>query len=80
MQADKGVSLRVLLLFHDRHSAYRCPPRVAMNLHPKVRPFWQRALIVPALFLLMAYKALRLPKKPLPRAVRSIVTHWDYSM
>ena len=51
-----------------------------MNLHPKVRPLWQRALIVPALVLLMAYKALRLPKSLLPRAIRSIVSHWDYSM
>jgi len=51
-----------------------------MNLHPKIRPWWQRAAILPALVLLMAYKALGLPKVLLPRAVRSIVTHWDYSM
>jgi len=51
-----------------------------MNLHPKVRPLWQRALIVPALTALMVYKALHLPKIILPRAVRSIVTHWEYSM
>ena len=51
-----------------------------MNLYPKVRPLWQRALIVPALALLMAYKALRLPKQLLPRGIRSIATHWDYSM
>jgi len=51
-----------------------------MNLHPKVRPLWQRAIIIPALLLAMGYKALGLPKKILPRAVRSILTHWDYSM
>ncbi len=51
-----------------------------MNLHPKVRPLWQRLLILPALVLLMAYKAARLPKCLLPSAVRSIATHWDYAM
>lgn len=28
----------------------------------------------------MAYKALHLPRRPLPRALRSIVTNWDYRM
>jgi len=51
-----------------------------MNLHPKLRPLWQRLLAMPALTLLMVYKALHLPRKILPRAIRSIVTHWDYSM
>ncbi len=51
-----------------------------MNLHPKVRPVWQRAIIVPALLVLMSYKALRLPRRVLPRALRSIVTHWTYPM
>ncbi|MEM8945864.1 MAG: phytanoyl-CoA dioxygenase family protein [Planctomycetota bacterium] len=51
-----------------------------MNLHPKVRPLWQRAVILPALMVLMGYKALKLPRRILPRAIRSIVTHWDYSM
>ena len=51
-----------------------------MNLHPKVRPLWQRVIIVPALLVLMGYKALRLPTKILPRALRSIVSHWDYAM
>ena len=51
-----------------------------MNLQPKVRPVWQRALIVPSLFLLMVYKALRMPKRILPRALCSIVTHWHYKM
>lgn len=49
-----------------------------MNLAPKLRPLWQRALIVPALALLMVYKALHLPKSILPRDVRSIVTNWHY--
>lgn len=51
-----------------------------MNLHPKVRPFWQRALIIPGLLFLMAYKALHLPRKILPRAFRAIVTRWHYRM
>jgi non-heme Fe2+,alpha-ketoglutarate-dependent halogenase len=51
-----------------------------MNLHPKVRPLWQRLLIVPSLCVLMVYKALHLPRKILPRALRSIVTHWHYRM
>ena len=53
---------------------------MTMNLHPKIRPFWQRLLIVPSLCLLMAYKALRLPRQILPSALRSIVTHWHYKM
>jgi non-heme Fe2+,alpha-ketoglutarate-dependent halogenase len=51
-----------------------------MNLHPKLRPRWQRAALTPPLAGLMAYKALGLPKRILPRALRSIVTHWDYAM
>ena len=51
-----------------------------MNLHPKLPPLWQRAIILPFLLGLMAYKALHLPRNILPRALRSIVTHWDYSM
>ena len=51
-----------------------------MNLHPKVRPLWQRALIVPALTFLMIYKALHLPKRILPRDLRSIVKSWHFSM
>lgn len=56
------------------------PRRSDMNLHPKIRPLWQRALILPALLLCVAYKALHLPKRILPRALRSIITHWDYKM
>ena len=51
-----------------------------MNLHPKPRPFWQRVIIIPALCVLMGYKAFHLPRKMLPRALRSIVTNWSYSM
>ncbi len=51
-----------------------------MNLHPKLRPWWQRLLILPCLTLLLAYKVLHLPTRILPRAVRSIVTHWNYAM
>lgn len=51
-----------------------------MNLHPKLRPVWQRLIIVSALTLLMVYKALHLPRSILPRAIRSIVTNWHYSM
>ena len=51
-----------------------------MNLHPKVRPLWQRILALPMLVAMMTYKVLGLPKKILPRALRSIATHWDYSM
>lgn len=51
-----------------------------MNMHPKIRPFWQRALILPALVLLVAYKALHLPRRILPRDLQAIVTNWHYSM
>ena len=51
-----------------------------MNLQPKIRPLWQRAIIVPALCFLMVYKALRLPRGILPRAIKAIVTNWHYKM
>ncbi len=51
-----------------------------MNMHPKQRPAWQRLLIVPALCLLAAYKASRLPVSILPRDIKAIVKNWDYSM
>ncbi len=51
-----------------------------MNLHPKVRPLWQRAIILPVLTILLIYKALHLPKRILPRDIRAIVTNWHYSM
>ena len=48
-----------------------------MNLHPKQRPLWQRALALPILSLLMAYKALRLPTFFFPRDIRAILKNWD---
>jgi non-heme Fe2+,alpha-ketoglutarate-dependent halogenase len=51
-----------------------------MNLHPKVRPLWQRAIILPVLAILWAYKALHLPTRILPRDVRAIVKNWHHSM
>ena len=49
-----------------------------MNLHPKPRPLWQRALALPILTLLMAYKALRFPTGFLPRDIRAIIKNWDF--
>jgi len=51
-----------------------------MNLKPKVRPLWQRLIIVPALSFLMAWKFLRLPYGFFPRSIRSIIQHWTYDM
>ncbi|TWU24701.1 Phytanoyl-CoA dioxygenase (PhyH) [Bythopirellula polymerisocia] len=53
---------------------------IAMNMHPKVRPLWQRALIIPVLGMLLVYKALKLPRRILPRDLRAIVRNWHYSM
>src|SRR5687767_2142185 len=50
----------------------------SMNLHPKVRPLWQRVLALPILTLLMVYKALHLPTFFLPRDIRNIIKHWDF--
>lgn len=51
-----------------------------MNLHPKKRPLWQRAIALPILTLLMVYKALRLPTFFLPRDIKAIVRNWDLRM
>ena len=51
-----------------------------MNMHPKLRPVWQRALILPFLGSLMVWKALHLPRSILPRDLRSIVSNWTYPM
>ena len=51
-----------------------------MNLHPKLRPAWQRWLLLIPISALMLYKVLRLPRWVLPRAVRSIVQNWDVEM
>lgn len=53
---------------------------ISMNMHPKLRPLWQRALILPALTFLFAYKALHLPRRILPRDLKAIVKNWHYSM
>ena len=58
----------------------RFQDRRPVNLHPKERPLWQRAICLPAIASLMAYKGLHLPRGVLPRALRSIVTKWDYRM
>lgn len=49
-----------------------------MNFHPKVRPLWQRLIIMVPLSMLMVYKFLHLPRWILPRDLKSIVTNWDY--
>ncbi len=49
-----------------------------MNMHPKVRPLWQKVIIYPALLMILAYKALRLPRSILPRDLKAIVNNWDY--
>lgn len=51
-----------------------------MNMHPKVRPFWQRMPLCAGLGGLMAYKASGLPRNILPRDIKAIVNNWDYSM
>lgn len=51
-----------------------------MNMHPKLRPWWQRTLVLPALAALATYKALRLPLFFLPRDLRAIVRNWHFSM
>lgn len=51
-----------------------------MNLHPKLRPFWQRATISSALTGVWAYKTLGLPAGILPRDLKSIVRNWDHRM
>src|SRR3990170_96929 len=51
-----------------------------MNLHPKVRPLWQRVLICIGLAWLLGYKFLRLPRFILPRDFKAIVNNWDYEM
>lgn len=49
-----------------------------MNMAPKLRPLWKRALIVPVLFGLMIYKALHLPRSIFPKDVRSVLNNWHY--
>lgn len=49
-----------------------------MNLAPKLRPLWKRALILPGLCFLMAYKASHLPTSIFPKDVQSIIKNWHY--
>ena len=51
-----------------------------MNMHPKLRPIWQRIPLMIGVFVLMCYKALHLPRFILPRDFKAIVTNWDYKM
>ena len=51
-----------------------------MNLKPKIRPLWQRVIIMFALTGLMVWKYLRLPYGFFPRSIRSIIQHWTYEM
>jgi non-heme Fe2+,alpha-ketoglutarate-dependent halogenase len=51
-----------------------------MNLHPKLRPLWQRVIALPVLSLMMCYKALRLPTFFMPRDIRAIINNWDLRM
>lgn len=51
-----------------------------MNMHPKVRPLWQRLPICGALAGLRAYQAMGLPHSVLPRDLKAIVKNWDPRM
>lgn len=51
-----------------------------MNMHPKLRPLWQRIPLCAGLGGLMAYKALRLPHSILPRDIKAVVKNWDFEM
>jgi len=51
-----------------------------MNLKPKIRPAWQRALIMVALSWLAVWKFLHLPTFFFPRSVRGIARYWTYEM
>lgn len=51
-----------------------------MNMHPKMRPLWQRLLLMVGTAILWAYKALHLPRFILPRDLKSVVTNWEHEM
>lgn len=51
-----------------------------MNMHPKVRPLWQRLPICGALAGLRAYQAMRLPNGFMPRDIKAILRNWDPRM
>jgi non-heme Fe2+,alpha-ketoglutarate-dependent halogenase len=51
-----------------------------MNMSPKVRPLWQRLLLMVGTSILLVYKFLHLPRFILPRDFRAVVTNWEYEM
>ena len=51
-----------------------------MNMSPKVRPLWQRLLLMFGTRLLWAYKVLHLPRFILPRDIKSVVKNWTHEM
>ncbi len=51
-----------------------------MNMSPKVRPLWQRILLMFGTSLLWAYKVLHLPRFILPRDIKSVVNNWTNEM
>ena len=51
-----------------------------MNMSPKVRPWWQRYLLMFGTGVLWAYKALHLPRFILPRDFKSVVNNWTHEM
>jgi non-heme Fe2+,alpha-ketoglutarate-dependent halogenase len=51
-----------------------------MNMSPKVRPLWQRVLLMIGTSILLVYKFLHLPRFILPRDFKAVVTNWEYEM
>ncbi|MFO0791740.1 MAG: phytanoyl-CoA dioxygenase family protein [Pirellulales bacterium] len=51
-----------------------------MNMSPKVRPLWQRLLLMFGTSMLWAYKSLHLPRFILPRDFKSVVNNWTHEM
>jgi non-haem Fe2+, alpha-ketoglutarate-dependent halogenase len=51
-----------------------------MNMSPKVRPLWQRLLLMIGTSILLVYKFSHLPRFILPRDFRAVVTNWEYEM
>lgn len=51
-----------------------------MNMSPKVRPLWQRLLLMVGTGMLWMYKVLHLPRFILPRDFRSVVNNWTHEM
>ena len=51
-----------------------------MNMSPKVRPLWQRLLLMVGTSFLWAYKVLHLPRFILPRDLKAVVNNWTHEM